>query len=184
MFAPKESRSAARPRRGLSPSGRLGAGHGLPPVPLDGLIGDAGRGRASPPPQVGKTKDPCGERAGRFVRLKAIRLSFPLSTRVYQSRAEGRCCHLSTSGVGVAPTYTQLSRFYLATHPLYRLMVQFRANESHPGRPADSLRSPVCGSARSRRLTPVVSLPCVPSVVLDWAHATALPLNGAKQPEN
>ena len=26
--------------------GRLGAGHGLPPVPLDGLIGDAGGGRA------------------------------------------------------------------------------------------------------------------------------------------
>ena len=27
--------------------GRLGVGHGLPPVPLDGLIGDAGGGRAA-----------------------------------------------------------------------------------------------------------------------------------------
>jgi hypothetical protein len=26
---------------------------------------------------------------------------------------------------------TQLSRFYLAAHPLHRLMVQFRANGSH-----------------------------------------------------
>ena len=46
--------------------GRLGAGHGLPPVPLDGLIGDAdevGRPRRC---KWGKTKDPCGERAGRF----------------------------------------------------------------------------------------------------------------------
>jgi hypothetical protein len=33
---------------------------------VGGLIGDAGRGRASPSLQVGKTKDPCGERAGRF----------------------------------------------------------------------------------------------------------------------
>jgi len=48
---------------------------------------------------------------------------------------------------------TQLSRFYLAAHPLYRLMVQFRANGSHQWHPADALRcarvpSPLRGSAR------------------------------------
>jgi len=38
---------------------------------------------------------------------------------------------------------TQLSRFYLAAHPLHRLMAQFRANGSHQGCPADvtTLRS-------------------------------------------
>ena len=36
---------------------------------------------------------------------------------------------------------TQLSTFYLAAHPLYRLMVQFRANGSHPAHGADVLRA-------------------------------------------
>jgi hypothetical protein len=40
--------------------GQLGAGHGLPPVPLDGLSGEAGRGRALASLQVEKTKDSCG----------------------------------------------------------------------------------------------------------------------------
>ena len=34
------------------------------PDPLDGLIGDAGRGRALPPLQVGKTNDSWGQVAG------------------------------------------------------------------------------------------------------------------------
>jgi len=45
---------------------------------------------------------------------------------------------------------TQLSRFYLAAHPLYRLMVQFRANGSHPRRAADCLRR-----GYARRILPV-----------------------------
>jgi len=36
---------------------------------------------------------------------------------------------------------TQLSRFYLAAHPLHHLMVQFRANGSHQPHPADPFAS-------------------------------------------
>ena len=55
--------------------GRLGAGHGLPPAPLDGLIGEAGRGRALPARQVGKTKDSWGQVAG--VRSHTVRFKKP-----------------------------------------------------------------------------------------------------------
>jgi hypothetical protein len=61
-----------------------------------------------------------------------------------QSHTVGGRCHLSTSAVGVAPTWTLSCQGScghwprdLAAHPSHRLMVQFRANGSHQWGVAD-----------------------------------------------
>ena len=43
----KPPKAICQPPQRRPAQGRLGVGHGLPPVPLDGLIGDAGGGRAT-----------------------------------------------------------------------------------------------------------------------------------------
>ena len=86
---------------------------------------------------------------GRCVRLAAFRLSFPLSTRVYQFRAEGRCClsftgevrvddypsweyhltHMDTQLSKACPERSEGSATFAAQLP--RLAARFRANGSH-----------------------------------------------------
>jgi hypothetical protein len=76
--------------------------HGLRPVPFGPAIQPLGRVcMTTPHPYLYSSLPIVTCSTGRIVRLNADRLSFPLSTWVYQSHAEGRCCLPFTREVGV-----------------------------------------------------------------------------------
>ena len=76
--------------------------HGLRPVPFGPAIQPLGRVcMTTPHPHLYSSLPIVTCSTGRLVRLEAYRLSFPLSTVDYQSRAEGRCCLPFTGEVRV-----------------------------------------------------------------------------------
>jgi hypothetical protein len=67
--------------------------HGRRPFPFGPAVQPLGRVcMTTPLPHLYSSLPIVTCSTGRCVRLAAYRLSFPLSTRAYQFRAEGRCC--------------------------------------------------------------------------------------------
>jgi hypothetical protein len=67
--------------------------HGLRPIPFGPATQPLGRVcMTTPQPHLDSSLPIVTCSTGRLIRLEAYRLSFPLSTRAYQFRAEGRCC--------------------------------------------------------------------------------------------
>ena len=150
---------------------------GLRPFPFGPAVQPFGRVcMTTPHPHLDSSLPIVTCSTGRCVRLAAYRLSFPLSTRAYQFRAEGRCClpftgevrvddspcseyhltHMDTQLSKACPEQREGSATFAAHLP--RFAARFRANGSHHRRPADCLHVPrtvvlgwcviVCGLAR------------------------------------
>jgi hypothetical protein len=67
--------------------------HGRRPFPFGPAVQPLGRVcMTTPLPHLYSSLPIVTCSTGRLIRLEAYCLSFPLSTRVYQSHAEGRCC--------------------------------------------------------------------------------------------
>jgi hypothetical protein len=129
---------------------------GLRPFPFGPAVQPLGRVcMTTPQPHLYSSLPLVTCSTGRRARLAAYRLSFPLSTRAYQFRAEGRCCLSFTREARVdvrcISVYhrtcmdTQLSKACpeqregsatFAAHPP-RPMARFRANGSHHAHAAD-----------------------------------------------